>query len=926
MAAFETLLNRFCTRYVAVEASLALASLDRRSDPPLEKAWRCWAEAQAALRRGDPRLGLAWLDSGRRLAGALGDVILAAEYAHAEANCWLALDEPREAAHGAREAWRLWASLAAKPPKETATPSARVLLKVLSEPDAAPRLSDEDLFKAWLSDRFALSFLSAAQQVMGVYGDYKQLEQAKEVAGAFLAWVDRFLGTGPARAWSGLPAARSLLKLGDVHDRCGDSEGALAVFEDALKRLEGLPNLDEIDVLRGQLRFNAANQLAKLGRREEALNAFEAANSILARFGERETVLRGRYAICVSRFKLGERAEAEDELSALAVDYERVVAEAQAGPQLATARQGLDRVYRLWLRLVAERFEPCNAREVAFLLHLVFALKEEEGKFAGLWRQAQNRPEAVLVTEVTVMLDRVRRRDGLGVLIVEQVTDALLFVSVRPGSAPWTDRVAVQVVDDAHRIEAVEDLLERHRDAMARLNSRAIPIRSTPDERFVAACGAAWALLSDTIREHIAAAQTLMVCLGSEIDRFPVELAHDGRDYLGLSKDVLRAPSLRDLNDLLGDNRTNARRTGAAIVLRADDDLPKADSEASIVEEGLRALEIEPRVLRAPSVTRLLDELGAGVDALHYVGHGLADAIGEELPLGPGERLIAMQLEALHPAPAPVTVLSACLAGRGRQLRTGHEQGFATRLLRRGSPAVIAAMHPVPDALAIEFSELLYQLMRETTLSSALRSTRRALAEDVCHPAAAFVMYGRPDVRMADPHANPATAWPAAALRYLATGAETHLRAAQTLLKQDIRLAPACRGSVARELARLARGDSAHFRRTSLRAIDGLEEFPEANMASQLIRVFGRIRHGSAADPEEREKRIETGITQALTASRILADPYVLIAAAVEMCARTLWHLSGLRTTALQAGRRLSWISAEGAALDRARAEIPVED
>ena len=347
----------------------------------------------------------------------------------------------------------------------------------------------------------------------------------------------------------------------------------------------------------------------------------------------------------------------------------------------------------------------------------------------------------------------------------------------------------------------------------------------------------------------------------------------------------------------------------------------------NIGEESFRTLKSEPRVLRAPSVRLLLDELGAGVDALHYVGHGLADAIGEELPLAPGERLIAMQLEALHPAPAPVAILSACLLGRGRQLRTGHEQGFVTRLLRRGSPAVIAALQPVPDALAIEFSELFYQLIGETTLSFALRSARQALADDHCHPAAwaSFVMYGRPDVRMAEPHANPATVWPAAALRYLATGAETHLRAAQRLLEQDVRLAPACRSAIARELAKLARGDSAYFRRKFLPQIDGVAEFPEANMASQLIRVFGRIRYGSAG-ATERQRQIEVAIAQALTGAQILADTYALVAAVAEMCTHTLWHFRDRKTTALQARRRLRWISGEGAALDRVRETINVEE
>src|SRR5262249_25165967 len=157
------------------------------------------------------------------------------------------------------------------------------------------------------------------------------------------------------------------------------------------------------------------------------------------------------------------------------------------------------------------------------------------------------------------------------------------------------------------------------------------------------------------------------------LGELPIEILHDGNTYLGLRQRVVRSPALRDLNLSLSRNLVNARPTGAAIVVRAEDALSHADAETSVAIDAATAPGMTPSIHRAPEPSTLVRDLGAGIDLLHYVGHGLANKIGEELPLGPGKRLTARGFEAIRPAPAPFTVLSACLAGRSRQLRTGHE-------------------------------------------------------------------------------------------------------------------------------------------------------------------------------------------------------------------------------------------------------------
>ena len=488
MAAFETLLNRFCEQPGLVDDSQLLDAIERREEVALAKAWRHWIHAQKATRQGDPRLALRWLYAGDHVEEVRDDLILRAELASAVAQCWLWLGEPREAVGPATVAWDTWAAVADHPRVETIAPSARVLLEVLSEPHSPPDLSDDEVLLAWMEDRMALSVIGAANQAMQVYAEFHDLPAAEQVSKTFLDWVARTVGRGPMKAYSGLLEARMLKSLGEVFDRCGNSEQALAVFDDGLSRLEELPQGPEIRYLTGGLLFNGANQLGKLERNKEALDRYEESEELLKEAGDHEAVLRCSYAACIVRFKLGELAGLEDELAALAIEYERHVEEAEEGSILIAARQMLDRVYRLWLRIEADQLDVQDPMQVLMLLHHVFALKEEEGKFTGIWRQMRGQEDRTLISEVSVLIERAEQHVGLGILVIEQVIDALLFVAIRPGSEPWLQRFALQVVHDPTEIDAITDLVLEHREAVDRLGDRSLPVRSEPSDRFVAAC------------------------------------------------------------------------------------------------------------------------------------------------------------------------------------------------------------------------------------------------------------------------------------------------------------------------------------------------------------------------------------------------------------------------------------------------------
>ena len=191
MAVFETLLHRFCTQPNVIDLPLELQAFAKRTGPALENAWFAWAKAYAAMEKGHPHQAHAWLTSGRAAQREASDPVLDAEFYSAEAHVWIAVDEPRSARGPAEVAWQKWFALATKPRADVIAPPARVLMKVLSEPHAAPRLKDEDVFHAWLLDRLTLAFAAAARELMSVFADFGDLEKAEQVSRDFLGWVDR---------------------------------------------------------------------------------------------------------------------------------------------------------------------------------------------------------------------------------------------------------------------------------------------------------------------------------------------------------------------------------------------------------------------------------------------------------------------------------------------------------------------------------------------------------------------------------------------------------------------------------------------------------------------------------------------------------------------------------------------------------------
>lgn len=911
MAAFQTLLRRFTERPSFIDESQELELFRGRDAPSLDRAWRAWTLAERALARRDPETALVWLDEAE--SAETDDPVVQTEILSARTECWIWLDEPRQALGPARRAWGAWVKVAERARPESICPSVRPLLAVLSDPDPSPELSDEELFWAWFRDRFSLQFDRALSRLLSLYADFRDIESAKALSDQYLELVERGARAGFGEV-SEIAIAQHLITMGDVYDRCGDSAKALEACQMALTKLAAAPEQDEIVAMRAQLNFNAANQLSKLERQEEALESFQEAERDLKKVGSEEAILRVRYAIAFVSHLLGRGDDLVGQLFDLARSYEKAWRDAATAPAQIAAWGMCNKVYRLWTRLSAESLDTNDALATTTFFHQLLALKEWEVKLTGFWERVREQPDADVHSEISVMMDRLDQRSDASLLIIEQAHEALIVAAVGAGPGRWNGRVSVQVIhgDDT---AAFTDLIRLQRQAVHDLVDGLIPRDAPPSEDFLLACRHAWDALDEQLRRRIESADTVIVTIDNQtdLDQLPVELFHDGETFLGLRRNVVRVPSLTELNVLLCENSLNAAANGAALIVRAEGELPVADIEVRTVTGRLTGAGLEVETLREPTPSALLTRLGAGLDVLHYVGHGLADEVGEQLPLGHDAALNARGLDSVGPAPAPVTMLSGCLTGRSRQLRTGHLQGFVPALIRNGSPGVIAAKYLVGEEFVAEFSDLLYELWQGSSLPDAVRQTRRILAEDGYHPAVwcSYVVFGSPDVPPLGPHEREARTWPSVVMRYLASGSDRDYAKALELLRADSRLSDDSRQSVARDLEALAAGDSGYFREGILQEERGLGDFSEAMLASNMVRAFGVLRHGDDKSGAE-----DGLIEHILTCQRILGDAYVLVAAAAEMRRRTFLHLERRGKAVMnEARRKLRWLSADKARL-----------
>jgi tetratricopeptide (TPR) repeat protein len=933
MPLIATLLERAQLQAGGIYVDRPWQWLEQSDQPPLEKGWYAWVQAHVALLRDERALASAWLQVADNLLADHPDELCGAEVLASWSLFFDRTDEPREAARYAYAAWQKWFAFASDPQTARDPDSIRVLVRVLASPDEPPSLGDDELYWEWLADRFGLQFWNSARAFIGYCGRLGLVEPALEVAEKMRGWFDLYLHRGSLPAdLTVVPYAELLGDVANLYDQVGDKAHSLEKFREALDLLDNAADHPSVRVLRARLRFNVGNQLAKLGSHEEAARIYQAAQTDFTNLGQTEAAFRAKHAGIVSRWKMQQLEGLREDLEGVLEDYEGYYEQSQSAGERAIVRQNLDAAYRLWLTLAAAKARNDERLTQRFLQQL-YALREGFVDFARKWsRVAELDANTNVVTEIGVLDSRLARLHGTVLLVMENGVDRVVLTTLRPGVSSLTDRVRTELASEAFN-HVLGSLLELHQEAVNMLIDRAISVKSPAGEDFERACRDVWRELPDGIRRDLAEAKTVLVSPSNfgNMDEIPVELFHDGEDYLGLAKNVMRVTSLSQLLGTLGDNRVNVQPYNEGLIVRAADitelgQLPHADAEVRWVEKSMQALTNHASVLREPSRADLLEVLGDGIDVMHYVGHGFADEGGEIIILGDEEDLSALDIRSTGPAPAPVCVMSSCLVGRARHLRTGEQQGIAVALLAKGAQAVVAASYALPDQVGSQFALALYHHGRERGLSDAVRLTRQSLAGTGFHPAAwsGFVLLGHPDAVLGRTPKNSDTnlAWPTSLCRFIATGAPAYLDVTRRQLHADSRLSAEQIESVDAALTAFSEQDRSFFAQDRVEQSVGIEAFDlEAYLAHRILLALGYLRYGTASGDGDTEERKRGLLGSLLTTQRLLDDSYVLVAVVLEATKLSTYFVGNEeQRRLLRSGlRALDWLNADDALLEEAR-------
>lgn len=622
--------------------------------------------------------------------------------------------------------------------------------------------------------------------------------------------------------------------------------------------------------------------------------------------------------------------QAEQELRAIVAGYEELLTEAGRDlSERARLRAALEPAYRSLLARLAQRFaeDPDVLDE---LLSIVAGLRDEAA--TSLRSQDEDAAELALDglrTRPLGLLDRrLGRLPGAVLLLAEPGSPGMVLVALR-GSGGGEPRAAV-ALGDAELVFAAQDLIDSYAAAAGSIIAREVSETDLDPAPVEAAAARFAAAIPAPIRDAVNAATTVYwsPSAAGGGDALPFELVPIGALPVGLERAVVRVPSLRVLADILAPNRFNLQPGSTAVVVRAGEvaelvSLPEAGREVDGAQRGMTALGLESRVLESPAADEMIDALGDGGRLVHYIGHGVADAAGEQLLLGPGVSLRAQALDGALPTRAPFVYLSACLVGRSRHISGGGQKGFAVALLDAGAPGLIAATFEVPSHLCVRAARAFHVAATKSPVGEAIRQARATLADMGWHPAAwsAFALWGDPAAAVAaslpaQGSAQETLDWPSLLTRMLATGSAHHERACLDAIAAAAESLEAEAGTLTAVSKVVAARDAEGARRW----IDEVARFDlEGAAALRLMVADARLAAGGEQDDLLRE------VGAALGLALRLSDSYAFLHFVAHHSGVNAWMVE--RVALLnEAERRLAHLAADADALaevaDGLRAEL----
>jgi CHAT domain-containing protein len=727
--------------------------------------------------------------------------------------------------------------------------------------------ASHDALQVWMVDRLVPETGELAARMVGLTADVQSFGDARRLVNDLLAAI---------RGWE-LPTRDALgLEIRLQQALVAAAEGArlfdkaLALAGDTLALVSRLPEGTRRTRLEAEARTNRANTLFVLRRAEEAAREYDVADRMFVELGAEVDALLPRIGSLRARSDAGDVST--DSVVRLLRDVERATETAE-GRSNGTLMGSVEFLRRWYLSLLAEHGSD-DLEEIVALIELIRGDRP-------LMRDGRDHEDAVvarLCRPFTLLGARLTALPDTVLLVFEPRMFGArprpcVFLTVSAGDG---DGLRWRLSAGGDTTEpALTELARVAAREQERLATREIPVRSEPSTALTEAAEHAWAMLPAEVRAALMAARTILYLPSSAgaLDTIPLELFRHEEGWLGATHVVARFPSFQLLETLLAPYaRWPADDDQASLVQVAVDPhldaLAAAEQDMQTAQRAATVLGLRPERREISTEAEGLSVFTQGA-LVHYVGHGFAGELGEFLPLSGHAAVSATALDEADASDTPFVFFNACLLGRVRRLSGGRQKGWALTLLERGAPAVVGALHAVPDDACPLVAEAFYRGAWKAPVGEGMRQARARLGGQGVNPLVygAYVLHGDPNAVVSrtlpdGPRSTRdlATGWPAQLTRFLATQLPAQRDALLEAIAGDATLSP-----VSDWLDGAADGAAL------ARAVDGLlERDPEGAAACRMLLALERIR---GASPEDAATEFET----AYLVASALDDSYAML-------------------------------------------------
>jgi tetratricopeptide (TPR) repeat protein len=587
---------------------------------------------------------------------------------------------------------------------------------------------------------------------------------------------------------------------GDMEASAGNLEESVKSFEDA-SNLYSRNLIDEQDMSRLNMALgNKANSLVELSRFKEAQDIYKIIEENFAYLGDNENALRVRHASLFASWKENPNINIEEPVRQVVEEYEQNLRQKKDIRNLQIYKKIVEPAYTLLLTLLAQKKDADPERAKNYL-KVVGALREPytlatayEIQRTHSSREIQeldskvNNPVWIIGSYLSYLPSTV-------LIFVQSGVNALTFFALRGGNDPLERRITLQL-GPKELLDAIKDLLYYYYEEQEAILAGRKFYHEPASENLVETCKRVWTLLPEGIRSYILSSDTVLYSPDpfGNIDDVPLEILRTPQGWLGVTHAISRQTSLRTILEMLSPNRTPSLLSNYACTVRAEDPqgfdkLTFADREVSDVTRYLRILGLEPRDITAPSVSDMNEALNFGYRVIHYAGHGIANTIEEGLPLSSNNILRPNDFNSLAGNKTPIVYLSSCEVGRSRYVPGGAHTGIATRLIEKGSPAVIACLQAVSDDVASRMCTMFYKCSKSLPIGRALSISRDFMSKDGINPVCWGVqtLYGDPNTTLSpilsqtiNQTSSSTRSWSTYLNRYLASRSQEDLKECYT--------------------------------------------------------------------------------------------------------------------------------------------------